>query len=700
MKKQGRGLSAKITIIVVAALAVSCVANILYFRTNIRNDAYESVKSKARAILLQAESARNYVAALRGSGAFNDAELKRAFDAKLAGATDKVAAARETAFYNTIPIISAMKIAGEHAAESGFKLRVPKVQARNKDNEPDDMERQLLGQLDKENLSELFLVDKEHNVIRYLRPIKLTKDCLVCHGGVEDTLNKDGLDLIGVKAEGWKTGEQHGAFEVLVDRAAIESGIRNKLLTSFAITFVVSVIALAFLVWAIRAIIIKPIRAIADDMQHVANGDLSFTLETSSGDEISVLAGSVNEAVDKMKETLVSVLENSCQVATAVGAVYASSEKMAAGAEDVAVQASTVATAGEEMAATSGDIAQNCQMAAEGSRVATEEAHKGAEVVQSTIDIMARIAEQVRVSSQTVASLGARSDQIGQIVGTIEDIADQTNLLALNAAIEAARAGEQGRGFAVVADEVRALAERTTKATREIAEMIKAIQQETHNAVKTMEEGVTEVERGSEHAKHSGEALERILDEINNLAMQVSQIATAAEEQTATTSEISGNMLRITDVGNIVSSNAQISANEASKLNADAEALLTSLGRFKLNEDTALILRKAKSAHLIFTGKIRGHLSGAQNISADALPSHLTCAFGKWYQGEGNEKCGRIGAFREIDAPHAKVHELGKQAIMAYNAGDTAKAHKLCAEMVETSRFLIGLLDRLAGECR
>ena len=159
-----------------------------------------------------------------------------------------------------------------------------------------------------------------------------------------------------------------------------------------------------------------------------------------------------------------------------------------------------------------------------------------------------------------------RSDQIGEIIGTIEDIADQTNLLALNAAIEAARAGEQGRGFAVVADEVRALAERTTRATREIGEMIKAIQKETKGAVAAMEQGVHQVETGTEEAARSGQALQDILAQVNDVAMQVNQIATAAEEQTATTSEISSNMLQITEVVQQTSHGAHESATAAAQL--------------------------------------------------------------------------------------------------------------------------------------
>jgi methyl-accepting chemotaxis protein len=188
----------------------------------------------------------------------------------------------------------------------------------------------------------------------------------------------------------------------------------------------------------------------------------------------------------------------------------------------------------------------------------------------------------VQESARTVESLGARSDQIGAIIGTIEDIADQTNLLALNAAIEAARAGEQGRGFAVVADEVRALAERTTRATREIGEMIKAIQGETRDAVAAMEQGVSQVEAGTIEAARSGEALRDILEQVNSVAMQVNQIATAAEEQTATTGEIASNMQQITEVVQQTSCGAQESATAAAQLNNNAGELQRLVQQFRL----------------------------------------------------------------------------------------------------------------------
>jgi methyl-accepting chemotaxis protein len=195
---------------------------------------------------------------------------------------------------------------------------------------------------------------------------------------------------------------------------------------------------------------------------------------------------------------------------------------------------------------------------------------------------MNRIAEQVRATAHSVEGLGARGDQIGEIIGTIEDIADQTNLLALNAAIEAARAGEQGRGFAVVADEVRALAERTTRATREIGEMIKAIQNETRSAVAAMEMGVKEVETGTGEAARSGEALQEILEQINNVVSQVNQIAVAAEQQTAITGEISSNIHQITDVVSETARGAQESATAASQLASLAGTMQHLVDQFKL----------------------------------------------------------------------------------------------------------------------
>jgi len=320
---------------------------------------------------------------------------------------------------------------------------------------------------------------------------------------------------------------------------------------------------------------------VAKIAQAVAGGDLTVSVQVDDRHQDSVM-WAIKTMTHNLQIIISQISSTSTQVAAAANQLNSTAEQIATGSEEVAAQAATVATAGEEMSATSGDIAQNCQMAAEGAQRASQSAQNGADVVEKTVAVMGQIADKVQESAKTVESLGARSDQIGAIIGTIEDIADQTNLLALNAAIEAARAGEQGRGFAVVADEVRALAERTTKATREIGEMIKAIQSETKGAVIAMEQGVKQVETGTEEAAKSGQALQDILEQVNAVTMQINQIATAAEEQTATTSEISNNMQQITQVVQDTASGAHQSATAAAQLNGNAEELQRLVRQFKL----------------------------------------------------------------------------------------------------------------------
>jgi methyl-accepting chemotaxis protein len=345
--------------------------------------------------------------------------------------------------------------------------------------------------------------------------------------------------------------------------------------------------ALAFILGLAGAIFlthnfVTRLNRVSGAMGRIADGDISTHINIFAKDEIGDLGHAINRMLTSLNGMVASIKATAEQVASAATQLYATSDQIATGAEEVAAQAGTVATASEEMTCTSSEIANNCLMAVESSQRASDSASSGFAVVQETVDEMGRIAERVKESARTVESLGARSDQIGEIVGTIEDIADQTNLLALNAAIEAARAGEQGRGFAVVADEVRALAERTTKATKEIGAMIKAIQMETRGAVSSMEEGVKAVEKGTADAGRSGLALQEILEQANSVTMQINQIATAAEQQTATTNEITNNIQQITDVVHETAKGSQESASAANQLSRFADELQHLVGNFKL----------------------------------------------------------------------------------------------------------------------
>ena len=379
--------------------------------------------------------------------------------------------------------------------------------------------------------------------------------------------------------------EMQGALKK--DLKAEHSALNDYTARSFTLTMTILVVALVvinillILFWKIMQ---TSFNEMVERLKDIAsgNGDLTKRLEVKGKDEPAQTAYWLNQFIEKLHGIITNISLTSSQVSSSASELHSTAEKIATGAEEVAAQAGTVATAGEEMSATAGDIAQNCLMAAEGAQRASQAASDGAAVVERTVTVMGQIAEKVQESARTVESLGARSDQIGAIIGTIEDIADQTNLLALNAAIEAARAGEQGRGFAVVADEVRALAERTTRATKEIGEMIKAIQKETKGAVAAMDQGVKQVETGTVEAAKSGQALQDILQQVNDVAMQVNQIATAAEEQTATTGEISSNMMQITEVVQQTSQGAQESAASAAQLSGNAEELQRLVRQFKL----------------------------------------------------------------------------------------------------------------------
>jgi len=347
-----------------------------------------------------------------------------------------------------------------------------------------------------------------------------------------------------------------------------------------AIVLVLTSAILGFL----SSIAFKPLAGIVAALEKAAGGDLSVRADVTGGGEFTRLANAFNTMMTDMNKAMRQFFSVADTVRDSVVMVRSTTDAMASAAEDVAIQASTIATASEEMSATSGDIARNCLYAAESAQKATEQTHSGSQLVQGSSRLMENIAQRVNDSSQTVEGLGQRSDQIGAIVNTIQDIADQTNLLALNAAIEAARAGEQGRGFAVVADEVRALAERTTKATKEIAAMIKAIQSETQSAVSSMSEGVDEVKRGTAETARSGEALEDILNMINELTMQISQVATAAEEQTATTQEITNNIQMITDVVNRNVENARSTTQATTTLAREVDNLHELVGHFRLSK--------------------------------------------------------------------------------------------------------------------
>lgn len=326
---------------------------------------------------------------------------------------------------------------------------------------------------------------------------------------------------------------------------------------------------------------------ISDSMRildRIAKGDLTEKITKNYNGDHQKLANSINKVIDSLKGITLQTSNSVNSTSLVASQILSSTEQMAAGVQEQSMQINEVSAAVEEMTKTILETTKNTITASEASNKAGIVAKEGGTIVTETIQGINRIAEIVTAGANTVEKLGQSSTQIGEIIQVINDIADQTNLLALNAAIEAARAGEQGRGFAVVADEVRKLAERTSKATKEIASMIKLIQTETEKAVNEMQSGKQEALKGKQKAEVAGKSLKNIINETETVSQLISQVAAASEQQSATAEEISKNIETILNVTNENAQGIQQIVRAAEDLNKLTDDLKNVVAAYKIDK--------------------------------------------------------------------------------------------------------------------
>jgi methyl-accepting chemotaxis protein len=331
-------------------------------------------------------------------------------------------------------------------------------------------------------------------------------------------------------------------------------------------------------IWSIR----NPLVRAVGYLETMAQGDLTQHIVVNRHNEISTMLKALERLQGSMRQIITGIQTTAEQLTGASGELSASSSQIAQGTAHASSQSDSVSHAVDEMAAVSSDIALSCQKMADRAGGTKSATAKGEETIAHMAAMMGAIESMVVGTMDEVKALGTNSERIGDIVVAIEDIADQTNLLALNAAIEAARAGEQGRGFAVVADEVRRLAERTTASTREIQSIIGALQGDVKTVVGSMERSASSVRSGTEDVQHSSRAIGSIQEQIGPLLEYVSQVATAAEEQSATSANITDSMRQITGVVHDAAKGAQHSERAAAELARSAKDLKDVVSRFKL----------------------------------------------------------------------------------------------------------------------
>ncbi len=370
--------------------------------------------------------------------------------------------------------------------------------------------------------------------------------------------------------------------KTLAIAGTLEKNVRHQRVVQIAIGVAISAVILVLLTYMIR-LILRRIQAIAQRAEQLAHGDGDLTQRLEeTNDEIGQAAKWVNAFIQTVHDTIQQVAATSQLVLAASDDIARISGQMSQANESQATQVTSIAAAVEEMSQSVAQASQQSSEAAQRAQKSGEVATEGGHVVEQTIAGMSNIQESVTVSSRSVEALGKRSEQIGQVIQVINDIADQTNLLALNAAIEAARAGEHGRGFAVVADEVRKLADRTTKATGEIAGSIEAIQTETFHAVEQMKGVSGEVEQGVERSTTAGTSLEQIVASTQHVATMIQSIAASSEEQARATEQVACSLDTIRNLSTQTSRDSAEASETAQTLIQRANELQGRIKKFKL----------------------------------------------------------------------------------------------------------------------
>ena len=409
---------------------------------------------------------------------------------------------------------------------------------------------------------------KQGRVLTVINPIHAEKDyrgtnCLTCHQVPEDAVM--------------------GAVRITYDLSALDGEVDRNILVSAGIQLLLLLAGLLVMSYIIRRVVISRINAMRHTMEEMtAHEDLSRAVVIRAEDEVGAMGHAFNRMIGKFRDSLEAVAGVTRQLGEVSDRVSSVAEKTHGAVIEQRSETDMVASAMNEMSATVQEVARHATQTASASSGADEESKAGVKVATEALDGIEVLIRDIENAAQVIKRVEDDSASIGMVLGVINGIAEQTNLLALNAAIEAARAGEQGRGFAVVADEVRTLASRTQKSTEEIQQTIEQLQNGVRNAVKAMEGAQVRAHAGSECVAKAAQSLTVIAGEVGTINDMNTQIATAAEEQSAVAEEINRNITTISMIADTTSTDAQQTARISDELVHLAAELNRLVGQFKL----------------------------------------------------------------------------------------------------------------------